>query len=173
MTFAFGLIHGLGFAAGLQSLVDSDNIRLLALVAFNLGVELGQVAAAMLLLPALSWCRRSLKGETAIDWTARGRRRRSRYLRMAREPMGLGRSRVAPTASPNEPGSRACLPRPRHRRVNATSATGILFPRAPRTIYPRTFVLRPERARPRPFLLQLLTGACASSCTASESSRLA
>ncbi len=71
MTFAFGLIHGLGFAAGLQSLVDADNIRLLALVAFNLGVELGQVAAALLLLPILAWCGRSLEGKTALDWTAR------------------------------------------------------------------------------------------------------
>ncbi len=71
MTFAFGLIHGLGFAAGLQDLVDTGNVRVLGLVGFNLGVELGQIGAALVLLPAVEWCRRSLTGKTALDWTAR------------------------------------------------------------------------------------------------------
>jgi hypothetical protein len=71
MTFAFGLIHGLGFAAGLQALADAGNVRILGLVGFNLGDELGQIGAAVVLLPVLEWCRRSMKGTTALDWTAR------------------------------------------------------------------------------------------------------
>lgn len=71
MTFAFGLIHGLGFAAGLEDLVDAGNVRVLGLVGFNLGVELGQIGAALILLPAVEWCRRSLTGKTALNWTAR------------------------------------------------------------------------------------------------------
>jgi HupE / UreJ protein len=70
LTFAFGLIHGLGFAAGLQALADAGNVQLLGLVGFNLGVELGQVSAALILLPLLEWCRRSLRGQTALNWTA-------------------------------------------------------------------------------------------------------
>lgn len=71
MTFGFGLIHGLGFAAGLESLVDAGNVRLLGLVGFNLGVELGQIALAIVLLPALRLCRRTLKGELALTWLTR------------------------------------------------------------------------------------------------------
>lgn len=71
MTFAFGLIHGLGFAAGLQALVDAGNVRILGLVGFNLGVEFGQIVAACALLPLLRWCRRSIEGRTTLDWTAR------------------------------------------------------------------------------------------------------
>lgn len=45
MVFAFGLIHGLGLSARLQSFtVDQEGI-LLKILSFNLGVELGQIAA--------------------------------------------------------------------------------------------------------------------------------
>jgi HupE / UreJ protein len=55
LVFAFGLLHGLGFAGVLRDL-GGDFVT--ALVAFNLGVELGQlavIAAAWLLLT--SWSR--------------------------------------------------------------------------------------------------------------------
>ncbi len=71
MTFAFGLIHGLGFAAGLQSLAEAGNVRVVGLVGFNLGVELGQVAVALTLIPAIGWCRKRAMGQFAFDWTAR------------------------------------------------------------------------------------------------------
>jgi hypothetical protein len=55
MTFAFGLIHGLGFASVLRDLgIASTSAGVFVpLVSFNLGVELGQLLVAALLLPLL------------------------------------------------------------------------------------------------------------------------
>lgn len=56
LTFAFGLVHGLGFASALRELLPPDRVTL-PLLAFNLGVEIGQlviVAAALPLLLALA-----------------------------------------------------------------------------------------------------------------------
>jgi hypothetical protein len=53
LVFVFGLLHGLGFAGALTDLGWPQGRRLTALVAFNVGVELGQlavIAAAVLLL---------------------------------------------------------------------------------------------------------------------------
>jgi hypothetical protein len=60
VTFAFGLIHGFGFAGVLHDLgVGRDGQGIvLPLVAFNLGVESGQLAIAAAVLPALLWLRR-------------------------------------------------------------------------------------------------------------------
>jgi hypothetical protein len=44
VAFAFGLLHGLGFASALAGVGLPEHAVLLALVGFNLGVELGQVA---------------------------------------------------------------------------------------------------------------------------------
>ena len=43
IAFAFGLIHGFGFASVLADLGLPQESLLIALVAFNLGVELGQL----------------------------------------------------------------------------------------------------------------------------------
>ena len=53
-AFAFGLIHGFGFASVLADLGLPHEALLLALVAFNLGVELGQLAVVAVFLP-LAW----------------------------------------------------------------------------------------------------------------------
>lgn len=53
MALAFGLVHGLGFAGALRDLALPLRARGLALVAFNLGVELGQLALVAVMLPAL------------------------------------------------------------------------------------------------------------------------
>ena len=55
LTFVFGLVHGLGFAAVLRELGlgDSGIEAVAPLFAFNLGVELGQVALAALVLSLL------------------------------------------------------------------------------------------------------------------------
>jgi len=50
VAFAFGLIHGFGFASALGELGLSDSDIPLALLFFNLGVELGQVAFICALL---------------------------------------------------------------------------------------------------------------------------
>lgn len=56
VAFAFGLLHGLGFAGALRDIGLPEGELLLALLSFNVGVELGQlvfVAAVMLCLRAL------------------------------------------------------------------------------------------------------------------------
>jgi hypothetical protein len=57
ITFAFGLVHGFGFAAALQELKLPRSALVAGLVSFNLGVEVGQVAIVALAFPLLSWLR--------------------------------------------------------------------------------------------------------------------
>ena len=56
--FGFGLIHGFGFAVALGELGLPPDTRLLALLGFNLGVELGQLAVVSTVLPVLFLLRR-------------------------------------------------------------------------------------------------------------------
>jgi HupE / UreJ protein len=49
----FGLIHGFGFATVLGGLDLSGGQLLLALVGFNLGIEAAQIAAVLMVMPAL------------------------------------------------------------------------------------------------------------------------
>lgn len=60
LTFAFGLIHGFGFASVLRDLGLGANGQGIALplFAFNLGVETGQVLIAAIVLPAVWRLRR-------------------------------------------------------------------------------------------------------------------
>jgi hypothetical protein len=51
VAFAFGLVHGFGFASVLADLGLPQGALLLALVGFNLGVELGQLAIVCAFLP--------------------------------------------------------------------------------------------------------------------------
>jgi len=55
LTFAFGLIHGLGFAGVLREIgVGRDGSGVLVpLASFNLGVEMGQLAIAAVVLPVI------------------------------------------------------------------------------------------------------------------------
>jgi hypothetical protein len=54
LTFAFGLVHGLGFATELrQRLASLPGSVLLPVVSFNLGVELGQLAIVAAAFPLL------------------------------------------------------------------------------------------------------------------------
>lgn len=50
IAFAFGLLHGLGFAGALKDIGLPDTDIAVALLAFNLGVEAGQLAFVTLLL---------------------------------------------------------------------------------------------------------------------------
>jgi hypothetical protein len=50
LTFAFGLIHGMGFARVLAVLLPPDDV-IVPLLTFNVGVELGQLAIVALTLP--------------------------------------------------------------------------------------------------------------------------
>lgn len=56
LTLVFGLIHGLGFGASLQALLGQDSNVVMPLLAFNIGLEIGQVvvlAVVLLLMPVL------------------------------------------------------------------------------------------------------------------------
>jgi hypothetical protein len=53
-AFAFGIVHGFGFSFALrESLQFAGDHLLTSLLAFNLGVELGQLAVLLILIPAL------------------------------------------------------------------------------------------------------------------------
>lgn len=51
IAFAFGLLHGFGFAAVLSEMGLPRGARLVSLVAFNLGVEAGQLAVVLAIMP--------------------------------------------------------------------------------------------------------------------------
>lgn len=57
LVFGFGLIHGFGFAGALRELGVRGSEAPLALLGFNLGVELGQLALLGALFPLLQWAR--------------------------------------------------------------------------------------------------------------------
>lgn len=55
IAFGFGLIHGFGFSFALRETLQFAGSHLLAsLLAFNIGVELGQLLVLLVLIPALS-----------------------------------------------------------------------------------------------------------------------
>lgn len=54
LVYAFGLIHGFGFASALQEIGVGTGFGVaLPLLSFNVGVEIGQIAVVLLLLPVL------------------------------------------------------------------------------------------------------------------------
>ncbi|MEO5924603.1 MAG: HupE/UreJ family protein [Bryobacteraceae bacterium] len=55
ITFAFGLVHGFGFSFALHETLQFAGSHLMtSLLAFNVGVELGQILVLLLLVPALT-----------------------------------------------------------------------------------------------------------------------
>ena len=79
--FGFGLVHGFGFAGALGELGLPQGTRLLSLLGFNLGVEIGQLAVVCALLPVLfllrlhRWYSRAVMplvslgiGAVAVSW---------------------------------------------------------------------------------------------------------
>ncbi len=77
-TFLIGLVHGFGFAGVLKEFGLPDEALVTALVTFNLGVEIGQVAIIAIFLPALLLVERGLRSmsqssgepQVAADGTA-------------------------------------------------------------------------------------------------------
>ena len=63
LVFAFGLLHGLGFAGALRELATPRGSYLAALVGFNVGIELGQLAviAGAVLLTARGSAGRTIR----------------------------------------------------------------------------------------------------------------
>ena len=58
MAFAFGLLHGLGFAGALSELGLPQADIPLALLSFNVGVEVGQLMFVLLVLMLLQVARK-------------------------------------------------------------------------------------------------------------------
>jgi hydrogenase/urease accessory protein HupE len=87
LTFAFGLIHGLGFAEILRDrLAEAPGGVLLPVIAFNLGVELGQAVLVAAAFPLLIWLRRGAGGLLAPE---AARTRQERILRLGSIPIAL------------------------------------------------------------------------------------
>ena len=59
LAFVFGLVHGFGFASVLADLGLPQGALVLALVGFNLGVEVGQAAIVVAFVPVAFWLRRT------------------------------------------------------------------------------------------------------------------
>jgi len=78
LAFGFGLVHGLGFAGALVQLGLPRQAKGLALLAFNVGVEVGQLAVVALVLPLIYAARSRRRyellalraGSLAIAWLA-------------------------------------------------------------------------------------------------------
>lgn len=80
VAFFFGLLHGLGFASVLAEIGVAENALVLSLLAFNLGIEAGQVLFIVLVLLLLLLPLRALAksmvaaashrrlGEVAVAW---------------------------------------------------------------------------------------------------------
>lgn len=62
-VFVFGLCHGMGLATRVQGLQLSPEGLLVNLVSFNVGVEVGQLAALGVVLGVLAWWRRTASFE--------------------------------------------------------------------------------------------------------------
>jgi hypothetical protein len=69
IAFAFGLLHGFGFASVLADMGLPTGARVVSLVAFNLGVELGQLAVVLAIMPLAYAVRASaFYQRTVMQW---------------------------------------------------------------------------------------------------------
>ncbi|WP_438318972.1 HupE/UreJ family protein [Sporosarcina sp. FA9] len=71
LTFAFGLIHGLGFADLLKEMALPKSDLVIALVSFNIGIEVIQVGVVLICLPLLYYLHKmknSLKVIQYLSW---------------------------------------------------------------------------------------------------------
>jgi hydrogenase/urease accessory protein HupE len=68
VAFLFGLLHGLGFAGALREVGLPQQAIPMALIFFNVGVELGQLAFVAAVLAALSLLDAALPGPRAGPW---------------------------------------------------------------------------------------------------------
>ncbi|MEP1446913.1 MAG: HupE/UreJ family protein [Paraglaciecola sp.] len=67
MAFSFGLLHGLGFAGALSYVGLPENDIPLALLLFNIGIELGQIAFVLLVF-VLMWTGKQLIKNHLQPW---------------------------------------------------------------------------------------------------------
>lgn len=74
VSFSFGLLHGLGFAGALQDIGLPDVDIALALLAFNLGVEAGQLAfvAVIMIVGIVAWRLANILGKISPNMLKMG-----------------------------------------------------------------------------------------------------
>jgi hypothetical protein len=102
VAFGFGLVHGFGFAYGLQQMLQFAGPHLVtSLLAFNAGVELGQLIVLIVAIPALDFVFRHvpervativlslLVGHTAWHWLWERWERLSKFPWPAADPEAL------------------------------------------------------------------------------------
>jgi hypothetical protein len=69
IAFAFGLLHGFGFASVLADMGLPSGARLVSLVAFNCGIEAGQLAVVLAVMPlAYAMRREGLYRRALLPW---------------------------------------------------------------------------------------------------------
>jgi hypothetical protein len=69
IAFAFGLLHGFGFASVLADMGLPHGARVLSLLAFNLGIECGQLAVVLTVMPLIYAIRQvRLYRQTVLPW---------------------------------------------------------------------------------------------------------
>jgi hypothetical protein len=66
IAFAFGLVHGFGFSSVLRELVLPTSDRIVALLSFNVGIELAQLAFVAIAIFPLAWAGKQRWYEPAI-----------------------------------------------------------------------------------------------------------
>lgn len=66
LALFFGLVHGFGFANALTELGLSGGTLAKALIGYNVGVELGQVAILLVIAPAVIWLRKQEFGRRFV-----------------------------------------------------------------------------------------------------------
>ena len=106
MTFAFGLVHGFGFSFLLRERLQFAGSHLLSsLLAFNVGVEFGQLLVLMVLIPALGFLfTQGGPGADGRDPPVGGRRAHG----VALDDRALGKPQPLPAAGPGR--RRRCQP---------------------------------------------------------------
>ena len=67
VAFAFGLIHGFGFASILREMGLPERGLVLSLLSFNVGVEIGQMAVVAVVLPIILLVRRQVWQRWAVN----------------------------------------------------------------------------------------------------------
>ncbi|MDO8678565.1 MAG: HupE/UreJ family protein [Acidobacteriota bacterium] len=70
LAFAFGLVHGFGFANVLREMELPRQALASSLFTFNLGVEIGQLGVVVLLWPLLRWVQGSSYAAPVTRWTS-------------------------------------------------------------------------------------------------------
>jgi len=68
VAFSFGLLHGFGFAGALREVGLPEQVIPIALLCFNLGVEIGQLLFLAAALPVIAWIRRTRFASPAWAW---------------------------------------------------------------------------------------------------------